>query len=61
MDDSRARDRARVSSDREKEGGGESSEFAGKFDERRNGQFILSRVRLAIMASFAEVCSLKWP
>jgi len=35
----------------------------GKFDgdERRNGQFILSKVRLAIMASFGEVCSLKWP
>lgn len=40
-----------------------SSESVGKFDggEKRNGQFILSRVRLAIMASFGEVCSLKWP
>lgn len=40
-----------------------SSKTIGKFDggERRNGQFILSRVRLAIMASFGEVCSLKWP
>lgn len=40
-----------------------SSKSIEKFDggERQNGQFILSRMRLAIMASFGKVCSLKWP